>query len=230
MLSSSYFNHQNNIFEENSFIYSSVFTYLNQHYLISYPNRFSYSIAHIQNNNDFWINRTLLIKNSSQQIEFISFTLYDDLFSKLFNQSYLIPFRRQNEIYIQQKFDIFQKLKINFNQPLYNRFRLNIRYETQTNNEIDIDLFIGNTTIFHIKFGSTYNKEYQQFDLIFYIFKKTQKQQFNEISTFQAFCSDCREIYSKKIFRTYGTIPQLSFEKTAAFKFDPQETEEVILS
>jgi len=161
-LSSSYFNNQNNILDGNSLIYSSFFTYFNDHYSISYPNKFSYSIAHIENANDFWINRTLSIKTPSNQIEFHSFTSYDDLFSKLFNQSYLIPYRQQNEIYFLQNFNNFQQLKSHLNQPLFHQFKINLRYQTTKENLIDMDLFIGNTTIFHMKFGSTYDEEYQR--------------------------------------------------------------------
>jgi len=158
----SYFNNQNDIFEENSLIYSSFFSYFNEHYSISYPDKFSYSIAHIQNENDFWINRTLLIKNPSNQIEFQSFTLYDELFSILFNQSYLIPYHKQNDIYFLQNLNYFQQLKSHLNQPLFRQFKINIRYQTTKDNHIDMDLIISNTTIFHIKFGSTYDEEYQR--------------------------------------------------------------------
>ncbi|CAF0971515.1 unnamed protein product [Rotaria sordida] len=160
MLSSPYFNNQNTILEDNSLIYSSFFSYFNEHYTINYPNKFTYSIAHIQNENDFWINRTLSI-NSNNQIEFISFTLYDDLFSILFNQSYLIPYRQQNHIYVLQNLNSYQQLKSYLNQPLFHQFKINIRQQTNINNLIDMDLIISNTTIFHIKFGSTYDDEYQ---------------------------------------------------------------------
>ncbi|CAF4274822.1 unnamed protein product, partial [Adineta steineri] len=48
ILSSSYVNNQNNIFEKDSFLYTSFFSYFNDYYSISYPNQFTYSIAHIQ--------------------------------------------------------------------------------------------------------------------------------------------------------------------------------------
>ena len=158
ILSSSYFSNQNTILKENPLIYPKFFSYFNEHYLISYPNKFSYSIAHITNDNDFWINRTLIIKNPSNQIEFMSFISYDDLFSKLFNQSYLIPYRTQNDLYFQQNLNIFQQLKTYLNQPLFRQFKINIRNQKHL---IDMDLIISNTTIFHIKFGTTYNEEYQ---------------------------------------------------------------------
>ncbi len=143
-------------------IYSSFFSYFNEHYLIDYPNKFSYSIAHIDNENDFWINRTLLIKNSLNQIEFQSLINYDELLSILFNQSYLIPYHKQNEIYFIQNFNQFQQLKSYFNQPLFRQFKINIRYQSTKENLIDMDLIIMNTTIFHIKFGSNYSEEYQR--------------------------------------------------------------------
>ncbi|CAF1592934.1 unnamed protein product, partial [Adineta ricciae] len=65
ILSSNYVSNENHLLDQSSLIYSSFFSYFNQYYSISYPNRFVYSIAHIQNENDFWINRTLSIKNPS---------------------------------------------------------------------------------------------------------------------------------------------------------------------
>ncbi|UJR35679.1 hypothetical protein I4U23_028429 [Adineta vaga] len=162
ILSSSYLSNENHLLEENSLISSSFFTYFNEYYSINYPNQFSYSIAHIQNDNDFWINRTLSIKNLSNQIEFLSFTSYDDVFSRLFNQSYLLPYRKQNEIYFLQNFTHFHQLKSHLNQPLFRQFKINIRYQTTKENLIDIDLIISNTTIFHMKFGSTYDEEYRR--------------------------------------------------------------------
>ncbi|CAF4023410.1 unnamed protein product, partial [Adineta steineri] len=162
ILSSSSVNNQNNIFEKDSFLYTSFFSYFNDYYSISYPNQFTYSIAHIQNENDFWINRTLSRKNSSNQIEFFSFTSYDEVFSRLFNQSYIIPYRKQNDIYFLQNLTHFQQLKSYLNQPLLRQFKINIRYQTTKDNLIDMDLIISNTTIFHIKFGSTYEEEYQR--------------------------------------------------------------------
>ncbi|CAM4869415.1 unnamed protein product [Rotaria socialis] len=161
VLSSPYFNNQNIILEENSLIYSSFFSYFNEHYSISYPNKFIYSIAHIENDNDFWINRTLSVKNPNQQIEFISFASYDDLFSTLFNQSFLIPYRKQNHVYFLQNLNNFQQLKSHLNQPLFRQYKINIRHQTNTNNLVDMDLIISNTTTFHIKFGSTYDQEYK---------------------------------------------------------------------
>lgn len=150
------------IFGEDSLISSSFFKYFNEYYSLIYPNKFSYSIAHIQNENDFWINRTLLIKNSLNQIEFQSFTIDDELLSILFNQSYLIPYKKQNEIYFLQTLNHFQQLKTHLNQPLFRQFKINIRYQTTKDNHIDMDLIICNTTIFHMKFGSTYHEEYQR--------------------------------------------------------------------
>ena len=86
---------------------------------MTYPNKFSYSIAHIQNENDFWINRTLSLKNSLNEIEFLSFLSYDDLFATLFNQSYLIQYRKQNDIYFVQNFENYQQLKSYLSQPSF---------------------------------------------------------------------------------------------------------------
>ena len=142
-------------------IFSSLFTDLNQYYSLSYPNEFSYSIAHVHHENDFWINRTL-IEKPSNQIEFQSLTSYDELFSILFNQSYLLPYRRENEIYFLQDFRRFQQLKSHLNQPVFRQFKINIRYQSSNENLLDMDLSIANQTVIHMKFGSTYQEEYQR--------------------------------------------------------------------
>ncbi|CAF1673668.1 unnamed protein product, partial [Adineta ricciae] len=56
----------------------------------------------------------------------------------------------------------FHQLKSHLNQPVFRQFKINIRYQTTKENLIDIDLIISNTTIFHIKFGSTYDEEYRR--------------------------------------------------------------------
>ena len=54
-------------------------------------NNFQYIEKFLQptNENDFWLNRTLLVHSSTNQIEFESFqNTNDNLLNKLFNQSY----------------------------------------------------------------------------------------------------------------------------------------------
>ncbi|CAF1692041.1 unnamed protein product, partial [Adineta ricciae] len=79
-------------------------------------------------------------------MEFLSFTSYDDVFSRLFNLSYVLPYRKQNEIYFLQNFSHFHQLKSHLNQPVFRQFKINIRYQTTKENLIDIDLIISNTT------------------------------------------------------------------------------------
>ena len=132
-------------------------------YSQSYPNQFSYSIAHIPNENDFWNNRTLLLKSPFNQIEFESFTNSDQVFSLLFNQSYLIPYQKQNEKYFLQNFNQFSTIKnLILINPIFRQFKINIRSEKIQTNQIDMDLIVSNTTRFHIKFGSTYEEEFQR--------------------------------------------------------------------
>lgn len=71
-----------------------------------------------------------------------------------------MPYRKQNHIYFLQNLNKFQRLKSQLNQPLFRQFKVNIKHQTNTNNVIDMDLIITNTTIFHIRFGSSYNEEY----------------------------------------------------------------------
>lgn len=149
--------------ESTSLLSNSLISYLNQFYFQSYPNQFTYSIAHIANENDFWLNRTLLVHSSTNQIEFESFqNTNDNLLSKLFNQSYLIPYRDENQFYFIQNLEQFQQLKTHFNQPVFRQFKINLRYQSNEQNQIDLDIFIENRTIFHMKFGSNFEQEYQR--------------------------------------------------------------------
>ena len=164
--SSPYLHHRNHLLQENSLIYASFFSYFNEHYSVSYPNQFSYSIAHVQAENDFWLNRTLMINQANRQIEYLSMTPSEDVLSMLFNQSFLIPYRNRNEIYFLQNPANFQQIKAQLNQPVLRPFKVNLRSPTanQNSNEypIDLDLVVQNSTSFHIRFGSTYDEEYQR--------------------------------------------------------------------
>lgn len=144
-------------------IYSSLFSYLNEYYSLAYPNEFSYSIGHVHHENDFWLNRTLIVRSPSNEIEFQSLINSDELFSNLFNQSYLLPYRRENELYFLQDFRRFQQLKSHLNQPVFRQFKINIRYQSSNDHLLDMDLNIANQTIIHMKFGSTYHEETQHF-------------------------------------------------------------------
>ena len=82
--------------------------------------------------------------------------------NKLFNQSYLIPYRDENQFYFIQNLEQFQQLKTHFNQPVFRQFKINLRYQSNEQNQIDLDIFIENRTIFHMKFGSNFEQEYQR--------------------------------------------------------------------
>ena len=149
------------MFEETPLISSTLFSYLNEYYSLSYPNEFIYSIAHIHHENDFWINRTLINRSPSNQIEFQSLTNVDELFSILFNQSSFLPLRKVNELYFLQDFQRFQLLKSSFNQPLFRQFQINIRSPSTNDNRVELDLTIANRTIIRMKFSSNIHEEYQ---------------------------------------------------------------------
>lgn len=158
---STYFNVEKTLFEQNSFVYSSFFSSFNEHYAVSYPNRFSYSIAHVHNAQDFWLNRTLLINHLNHQIEFFSVnSVVDEPLSNLFHQSTLIPFRKQNELFFIRKLEDFQKIKTILSEEIFRQFKTNVR--NRDDSSIEIEILISNSTIFHIRFGSTFNDEFQR--------------------------------------------------------------------
>ena len=164
---SPYFNDESHLLEENPFIYTTFFAYFNEHYSIVYPNQFSYSIAQTHNDNDFWLNRTLTRRNGDRRVEFHSFASSDDAaLATLFNQSYLLPYRQENEFYFVQNLSNYQQLKSHFNQPLFRQFKINVRYQTKSKTSqetpVDMDFIINNLTVFHLKFAASYDEEHRR--------------------------------------------------------------------
>jgi hypothetical protein len=163
---SPYFKQHNHLLDDNPFIHTAFLSYFNEYYSVVYPNQFIYSIAHVHNDNDFWLNRTLMINHVDRQVEYLSMTSSDDLLSSLFNRSYVIPYRQQNEIYFQQNLDNFQQIKTHLNQAIFRPFKINIRHQpsgtSNTDNIVDMDFIIQNSTVCHIRFGSNYDIEYRR--------------------------------------------------------------------
>lgn len=158
------FHQANTLLNENPLISSSFFSDFAEHYSVSYPNRFSYSIAHLHHEHDFWLNRTLIIDHRTEQIEYVSMNSPDDLLTILFNQSIWIPYRKQNEIHFFQHLDRFPKIKSQLNQGIFRQWKINVRYPKKANREnpIELEFLILNSTLCHIHFGSTFDEEYRR--------------------------------------------------------------------
>ncbi|CAF1634072.1 unnamed protein product, partial [Didymodactylos carnosus] len=130
-------------------------------------NHFTYPIA--INHQEFWINRTLTLHDQNL-IHFVSLStlllsMTDTFFSNLLNNSRLLSYNNNDNYYfIKENFNEFEKLNNLINQPnteqmtrLSEQFKNSVQYD-KNQNTIDVIIY-GNKTVFHVRFGTTYDKE-----------------------------------------------------------------------
>lgn len=135
------FDRLSNLVESNSFdgqssLLKCFVENLQKDFLVEVPSEFSFGIGRIEKENDFWLNRTLIV---GDEIELISSRTSDEVFRKFFNRSILVPFRRRNEIFLMKKLD-------------------ELNGETNTNFSMRVE----NQTVFHLISGSNVDETFRR--------------------------------------------------------------------